>query len=79
MTTKPKESVLVVDDAPETLEVLRRNLESEGYRVFTAPGVAEALAVLEATPVDLVITDYKMPKVGGLDLVRHVPRAAGGS
>ena len=72
MTTKPKESVLVVDDAPETLEVLRRNLESEGYRVFTAPGVAEALAVLGATPVDLVITDYKMPKVSGLDLVRHV-------
>jgi DNA-binding NtrC family response regulator len=62
----------VVDDAPETLEVLRRNLESEGYRVFAAPGVAEALAVLETTPIDLVITDYKMPKVSGLDLVRHV-------
>ncbi len=67
-----KESVLIVDDAPETLEVLRRNLESAGYRVFTAPGVAEALAVLEITPIDLVITDYKMPKVSGLDLVRHV-------
>jgi DNA-binding NtrC family response regulator len=67
-----KESILVVDDAPETLEVLRRNLESEGYRVSTAPGVTEALAVLEATPVDLVITDFKMPNVSGLDLVRHV-------
>jgi len=65
-------SILVVDDAPETLEVLRRNLESEGYRVFTAPGVAEALAVLETNPIDLVITDYKMPKVSGLDLVRHI-------
>jgi len=72
MTTKPKETVLVVDDAPETLEVLRRNLESEGYRVFSAPGVAEAIAVLESTPVDLVITDYKMPTASGLDLVRHV-------
>ncbi|HYL82220.1 MAG TPA: sigma-54 dependent transcriptional regulator [Candidatus Acidoferrum sp.] len=67
-----KESVLVVDDAPETLEVLRRNLESAGYRVFTAPGVAEALAVLDAASIDLVITDYKMPTVNGLDLVRHV-------
>jgi two-component system response regulator HydG len=67
-----RESILVVDDAPETLEVLRRNLESEGYRVLTAPVVAEALAVLEATPIDLVITDFKMPKVSGLDLVRHV-------
>ncbi len=71
-TATSKESILVVDDAPETLEVLRRNLESEGYRVFTAPGVAEALAVLDASPIDLVITDYKMPKVSGLDLLRHV-------
>jgi DNA-binding NtrC family response regulator len=67
-----RESILVVDDAPETLEVLRRNLEAEGYRVLTAPAVTEALAVLQATPIDLVITDYKMPKVSGLDLVRHV-------
>ena len=67
-----KESILVVDDAPETLEVLRRNLKSVGYRVFTAPGVVEALAVLEGTPIDLVITDYKMPRVGGLELVHHV-------
>ena len=71
-TATSKESILVVDDAPETLEVLRRNLESEGYRVFTAPGVAEALGVLETNRIDLVITDYKMPKVSGLDLVRHV-------
>ncbi len=72
MTTGNSESILVVDDAPETLEVLRRNLESEGFRVFTAPGASEALAVLEAAPIDLVITDYKMPKVTGLDLVRHI-------
>ncbi|HSB79923.1 MAG TPA: sigma-54 dependent transcriptional regulator [Candidatus Methylomirabilis sp.] len=71
-TIAGRESVLVVDDAPETLEVLRRNLESAGYRVFTAPGVAEALAALEAAPIDLVVTDYKMPTVSGLDLVRHI-------
>jgi DNA-binding NtrC family response regulator len=67
-----RESILVVDDAPETLEVVRRNLEAEGYRVLTAPGVTEALAILDATPIDLVVTDYKMPRVSGLDLVRHV-------
>ncbi len=66
------ETILVVDDAPETLEVVRRNLEAEGYRVVTVPGVAEALAVLEATPIDLVVTDYRLPQVSGLDLVRHV-------
>jgi DNA-binding NtrC family response regulator len=67
-----KVSILVVDDAPNTLEVIKRNLSTEGYRVFTAPGVAEAISVLESTRLDLVITDLKMPRVSGLDLVRHV-------
>ena len=67
-----KERILVVDDAPNTLEVLRRNLTSKGYQVFTAPGVVEAIKILDATPVDLVITDLKMPRVSGLDLIKHV-------
>lgn len=67
-----RESILVVDDAPQTLEVIRRNLSSEGYIVFTAKAVAEAVRFLDSTPVDLVITDLKMPKASGLDLVRHV-------
>ena len=64
--------ILVVDDSEATLEVISRNLEAEGYIVFTAPGVGEALQVLKHTQVDLVVTDVKMPKVSGLDLVRHV-------
>ncbi|MBM4082046.1 MAG: response regulator, partial [Planctomycetes bacterium] len=67
-----RERILIVDDAPDTLEVLRRNLSSQSYQVFTAPGVAEAVKLLEGTVVDLVITDLKMPKGSGLDLVRHV-------
>jgi DNA-binding NtrC family response regulator len=61
-----------VDDALSTLEVLERNLKTEHYQVFTASSVPEAIRVLEATPVDLVITDLKMPEVSGIDLVRHV-------
>ena len=64
--------ILVVDKAPDTLEVLQRNLASQGYQVFTAAGVAEAIRILEEARVDLVITDSKMPKVSGIDLVRHV-------
>jgi len=64
--------VLVVDDTPATIEVLERNLTAAGYQVFSAPGVAEAIGILDNTRIDLVITDLKMPKVGGLDLVRHV-------
>ena len=67
-----KESILVVDDTPNTLELLQRNLSSQGYKVFTAPDVAQAIKVLESAMVDLVITDLKMPKVSGLDLIRHI-------
>ena len=70
--TEPKAAMLVVDDSADTLEVLRRNLELEGYRVHTCPGVPEAIQILETTPVDLVITDLMMPRVSGIDLVRHV-------
>lgn len=73
MSTSPeRERILAVDDSPSMLEVLQRNLSAEGYQVFTAPGVSEAIEVLEGTQVDLLITDMKMPKVSGLDLVRHV-------
>ena len=67
-----KTSLLIVDDNPDTLEILKRNLKSEGYRIFTAPGVSEAYEILHQTAIDLVITDLKMPKISGLDLVRYV-------
>jgi len=67
-----KERILIVDDAATTLEVLQRILTAAGYQVFTAPSVAGALEILENTALELVITDLKMPKVSGLDLVRHV-------
>ena len=72
ITSAKKEHILVVDDSPDTLEVLQRNLESRGYQVFTAPGAVEAIKILESTPMDLVITDLKMPGVDGLSLVRHI-------
>ena len=73
MTTQPeKERILVVDDSETTLEVIQRNLADEGYRVFTALNVGEAISVIEGTTLDLVITDLKMPIVSGLDLIRHI-------
>jgi len=72
VSSAKKERLLVVDDAPQTLEVLQRNLTSKGYQVFTAASVAEAIRILETTAVDLVITDLKMPKISGIDLIRHV-------
>ncbi len=66
------ERILVVDDSPPTVEVIVRNLVDRGYRVWSASSVAEAIRMLESATVDLVITDMKMPGIGGLELVRHV-------
>jgi DNA-binding NtrC family response regulator len=67
-----KGRLLVVDDSADTRELLQRILSSQGYEVLGAADVAEALALLKGTQVDLVITDLKMPGVSGLDLVRHI-------
>ncbi len=66
------ERILVVDDSPTTVEVIVRNLMDRGYRVWSALSVTEAIRMLESATVDLVITDMKMPGIGGLELVRHV-------
>jgi two-component system, NtrC family, response regulator HydG len=68
----PRARVLVVDDAPVTLELLSRSLEGKGYLTFVAPDVAAAVGVLEREPVDLLVTDLKMPGASGLELTRHV-------
>lgn len=66
------ETILVVDDSRDTREVLQRNLSSRGYRVLEASGVRQAIEILESTPVQLVITDIRMPDIDGFDLIRHV-------
>lgn len=65
-------SILVVDDSAETLELIKRNLESANYLVYTAPSVQAAVALLNGVHVDMVITDLKMPGENGMELVRHV-------
>lgn len=62
----------MVDDSPDTLEVIQRNLEARGYRVSASPGAVEAIKILESAPIDLVITDLKMPEIDGLSLIRHI-------
>ncbi|UCC29661.1 MAG: sigma-54-dependent Fis family transcriptional regulator [Phycisphaerales bacterium] len=70
--SEQKERILVVDDDSVARKVVQRNLTSKDYHVIAAPSVAAAIQILDTTPVDLVITDLKMPKVGGIDLIRHI-------
>jgi DNA-binding NtrC family response regulator len=72
VSPSPSEQILVVDDSPDTLEVLRRTLGGLGYAVLTAANVAEALPILDSNAVDLVVTDYRMPGIDGMELTRHI-------
>ena len=53
--------LLIVDDNVNTLEVIKRNLTHEGYKVLISSSVQDAMAVLETNDINLVITDFKMP------------------
>ena len=64
-------SLLVVDNDPEMLAVLRRHFEGEGYAVTPAAGGRAALAALASGSFDVVLTDLVMDDVDGLTLVRE--------
>ena len=68
--------VLVVDDEPSMRELLAIMLTKEGYEVLTADSRATAAKVLARGPVDMVITDVRLPDGDGMEILRHVKAAA---
>ncbi|HTY24405.1 MAG TPA: sigma-54 dependent transcriptional regulator [Desulfomonilaceae bacterium] len=65
-------TILVVDDEKNYLVVLEELLQDEGYEVVTAASGAEAMEIIEKTPVDTVLTDIKMPGMSGMDLLEKL-------
>lgn len=65
-------TILVVDDEPGMRDVLKDDLEMEGYRVLTAESGNKALMVLENELVHLIISDVRMPDGDGVFLVQEV-------
>ncbi|HSB68160.1 MAG TPA: response regulator [Candidatus Methylomirabilis sp.] len=64
--------VLAVDDDERSRSLLTLVLSDERCRVLTASNGVEAMELLRAEPVDFLITDYDMPQMNGLELIRHV-------
>ncbi|MEI6044926.1 MAG: response regulator [Chloroflexota bacterium] len=62
--------VLVVDDDPGIVSLLRRIIAKRGYQVFTAGDGKEALALAQEHHPDLIFTDIKMPDLGGEELTQ---------
>jgi DNA-binding response OmpR family regulator len=72
MTTADKERVLVAEDDPRILLLVRRNLEKEGYKVITAQDGETALSQAEMTEIDLVLLDIGLPRLNGFEVCRRV-------
>lgn len=66
-----RKQILVVDDEPNLRRVLAAQLARDGYDVHTADDGVQALEVLGDNHIDLVITDLRMPKMDGMELLRR--------
>lgn len=62
-------SILVIDDESGILETLRILLKKSGFDVSTAQGGSSALEAIQAGSADVVLTDVRMPRIGGLDIL----------
>ena len=67
-------TVLVVDDERDLLASLEKVLSKEGYRVLTAERATTALEILAEEPVDVVLTDLRMPGMSGHSLLREIKK-----
>jgi two-component system, NtrC family, response regulator AtoC len=66
--------ILVVDDEPNLRRVLSAQLERDGYDVHTAEDGEQALSILKEHHIDLVITDLRMPRIDGMELLRRAQK-----
>ncbi|GAB6282936.1 MAG: sigma-54 dependent transcriptional regulator [Ignavibacterium sp.] len=66
-----KMNLLIVDDEIKTLRLLQVNLE-KSYKIFVADNGTKALKILESEPIDIILTDLKMPEMDGEDLFKYV-------
>jgi DNA-binding response OmpR family regulator len=66
--------ILIVDDEPKIVRVLRGYLEAAGFQVITAYDGMEALAAFRSETPDLIVLDLMLPEVDGLDVARAIRR-----
>lgn len=69
---KSPDRLLIVDDVPDNLFLVRTILEEEGYEIITVSNGYEALKIIESEPIDLVLLDVMMPLMDGYEVTRHI-------
>jgi len=66
--------ILAVDDEPFVLDVIKRLLNEDHYEVYTATSAIEGLSLMRVFPIQIVISDYRMPEMNGVEFLREVCR-----
>ncbi|GBO56767.1 two-component hybrid sensor and regulator [Pseudanabaena sp. lw0831] len=69
---KSPDRLLIVDDVPDNLFLVRTILEEEGYEIITSSNGHDALKIVESEPPDLVLLDVMMPKMDGYEVTRRM-------
>jgi DNA-binding NtrC family response regulator len=64
-----RSKILIVDDEENILSALKRLFRNEDYEILTAQSGEEALSTLEQQPVDLIVSDLKMPNMNGIEFL----------
>jgi CheY-like chemotaxis protein len=72
----PAKKILVADDEPPVVQIIRANLELEGYQVVTAYDGVQALEKAKAEQPDLLILDIMMPRMDGFDVLDALKKDA---
>jgi two-component system chemotaxis response regulator CheY len=70
-------NILLVDDFENTIFVTGLTLEQKGYNIFKALSGEQALKILDLNQIDLIITDYNMPGMNGVELVEKIKSRIG--
>lgn len=70
----PRETILIVDDEEDIIELIKYNLKSEGYTILTAMTGEEAIKIAKNSQPDLLVLDLMLPGIDGLEVTRHLKK-----
>jgi len=63
-------NILIVDDEKSVLKAIKRIFIDDNYKIFTALNTTEAIDVVDDNRIQLIISDYSMPGMSGIDLLK---------
>jgi len=67
-----KKKILIIDDEPDFIKVIKERIESWGFEVVSCEGGKEAMGILSKVRPDIIILDYIMPEMDGVEVLRHI-------